>query len=338
MHGEAWEKEKLMTTRNSNRGACAARTDLFLATSLPFRTSPSLQHRFCRALQFNERCALVVLFGILLALKGPSILFAEVPGIPPGVTLPDVPIPLVPARTTPQANSSQPPGDEAKKKELERKAAEGELHEEEHQHFLGFIPYFNTVNGDAAPPLNPSQKFTLAFKRSITPLTFVGTGLLAGIGQAENDFQKYGQGAQGYGKRFGAQYADTFDGNMIASAIFPVLLRQDPRYYRLGTGGFQKRFWYSLSAAVRAKGDDGKWQPAFSKILGSFAAGGISNLYYPSPNRGAGLTVERGSLVIAERAASEMLDEFMPDIQQILFHSKNLPQRATYNPAATTGR
>jgi hypothetical protein len=312
-----------MTTRSNNRGAGAVRGDLSFAMCLPFKTSTSIRHKFCRALQFNERSALVVLISIALSLKGPSMLFAEVPGILPGLNLPDAPIPLSPASITAQANSLQSPQDEAEKKKLERKAAEGELHEEEHQHFLGFIPYFNTVNGAAAPPLSPNQKFELAFKRSITSLTFVGTGLLAGIGQAENDFPKYGPGAQGYGKRFGAQYADTFDGNMIASAIFPVILHQDPRYYRMGTGGFRKRFWYSLSAAVRTKGDDGKWQPGFSKVLGSFAAGGISNLYYPSPNRGVGLTFERGSLVIAERALSEMLDEFMPDIQQRLYQIKN---------------
>jgi hypothetical protein len=317
-----------MTIRSNNRGAGVARGEHFSATCLPLRTSASIRHRFCRALQFNKRSALFVLIGIALALRGPSMLFAEAPGIAPGSTLPDAPIPQDPAHPTPQANSLRPPQDEAEKK----KAAEGELHEEEHQHLLGFIPYFNTVNGGAAPPLSPSQKFELAFKRSITPLTFVGTGLLAGIGQAEDNFPTYGQGAQGYGKRFGAQYADTFDGNMIGSAIFPVILHQDPRYYRMGTGGFRKRFWYSLSAAVRTKGDDGKWQPGFSTILGSFAAGGISNLYYPAPNRGAGLTFERGSLVIAERAVSEMLDEFMPDIQQRLYRRKNTPPASNIQP------
>jgi hypothetical protein len=323
------QRRGLMTNRSNNRGDGDARGEIFPAKCLLFHISASIWHRFCRALQFNERSALVVLISIALALSGSSMLLAEAPGTPPGLTLPDAPIPQDPARTTPQANSLQPPQDEAERKKLEREAAEGQLHEEEHQHFLGFIPYFNTVKGGAAPPLSSNQKFELAFKRSVTPLTFFGTGLLAGIGQAENNFPKYGQGAQGYGRRFGAQYADTFDGNMIAGAIFPVILHQDPRYYRLGTGGFRKRFWYSVSAAVRTKGDDGKWQPAFSKILGSYAAGGIANLYYPSQNRGGGLTFERGSLVIAERAVSEMLDEFLPDIQQRLDRRKPPPATNT---------
>jgi hypothetical protein len=293
-----------MTIRSMNSAARAARKYLFSAT--------------CRS---NERAALVVLIGIALALRGPSILLAEDTGTPAALTLPDAP----------QANNSQPPQDEADKKKQERNVAAGELHVEEHQHLMGFIPYFNTVFGDTAPPLRPSQKFDLAFRRSITPLTFIGAGLIAGIGQANNSFPKYGQGAQGYGKRFGSQYADTFDSNMLGSAIFPVILHQDPRYYRMGTGGFRKRFWYSLSTAVRTKGDDGKWQPGFSPILGSFAAGGISNLYFPPPNRGAGLTFERGSLQIAERALSLMFDEFLPDIQHRLFGSK-IPASTNVQP------
>jgi hypothetical protein len=181
-----------MTIRTMNSGARAVRRYPFSATCLPFHTSASTRRRFCRTL--------VVLIGIALALRGPSILFAEAPDIPPGLILPDAPIPQDSAATTPQANNSQPPQDEADKKKQERNAAEGELHQEEHQHLMGFIPYFNTVFGDTAPPLTPSQKFELAFKRSITPLTFIGAGLTAGIGQANNSFPKYGQGAQDMGK------------------------------------------------------------------------------------------------------------------------------------------
>ena len=181
-----------MTIRSMHSAARAVRRYLFSAT--------------CR---FNERAALVVLIGIALLLRGPAILFAEPPGTAAALTLPDAP----------QASSSLPPQDEVDKKKQERNAAEGELHVEEHQHLMGFIPQFNTVFGDAVPPLSPSQKFELAFKRSITPLTIIGAGLIAGIGQANNSFPKYGQGAQGYGKRFGSQYADTFDSNMIGSYL-----------------------------------------------------------------------------------------------------------------------
>jgi hypothetical protein len=313
-----------MIIRSNNRDAGAARGGLFSATCLPFHTAASIRHRFSRAL--------VVLIGIALALRGPSMLFAEAPGAPPALILPDPPIPQAGASVTPQANNSQPPQDEAENKNLQRKAADGELHQEEHQHIFGFIPYYNTVKSADVSPLSPSQKFGLAFRRSIHPLTFVGAGLVAGIGQAEDSFPRYGQGAQGYGKRLGAQYADIFDSNMIGFAILPVILHQDPRYFRLGTGGFRKRALYSLSTAVRAKGDDGQWQPGYSKILGSLAAGGIANLYYPPPNRGAGLTFQRAAVVTAMRSVGDFFNEFMPDIEQRLSHRKSLPPAANIQP------
>ena len=52
----------------------------------------------------------------------------------------------------------------------------------------------------------------------------------------------FGQGAAGYFKRFGASYADTADGNFWGNAVLPVLLKEDPRYYRMGSGSFVRRF------------------------------------------------------------------------------------------------
>ena len=105
---------------------------------------------------------------------------------------------------------------------------------------------------------------------------------LAGIEQAQNHFSGYGQGAEGYGKRFGAGYADTVAGTFIGGAILPSLLKQDPRYFYKGTGSKPSRFRMRIANALICKGDNGRWQTNYSNILGSLAAGGISNLYYPS--------------------------------------------------------
>ena len=111
------------------------------------------------------------------------------------------------------------------------------------------------------------------------------TGAVAGIEQANHTFAGYGQGAQGYGKRFGANYADGFVGNMIGGAILPSLFKQDPRYFYKGTGPVRSRALYAIATAVICKGDNGHWQLNYSGILGGLAAGGISNLYYPASDR-----------------------------------------------------
>ena len=268
------------------------------------------------------RFVLVAVLGTAMALTVPTLLYAQGSAAASSSTLPDAPIPQTPDGTVSQVPTSQKPQDDKDKKKLEWEQAERELHEEEQQHVLGVVPYFNVVNGGNATPLNPKQKFELALKGSINPVPFVLAGIVAGISQAENSYPGYGQGVEGYGKRFGAQYADTFDGKMFGKVLFPIVFHQDPRYYRLGTGSFQKRFWYSVSSIARTKGDNGNWQPNYSSILGNFTAGGMSNLYYPASQRGVALTFERGSVITAEGMLGGLLNELFPDIQHRFAHKK----------------
>jgi hypothetical protein len=190
--------------------------------------------------------------------------------------------------------------------------AEDEIKVEEKQRVLGVVPNFYVSYDHNPVPLSSKQKFELAWKTMVDPVSFGVTGAIAGIQQAQNDFSGYGQGAQGYAKRFGASYADFVSGTLVGSAILPSLLKQDPRYFYKGTGSKRSRILYALANAVICKGDNGHWQANYSSILGSLAAGGISNLYYPAKNRdGAELTFENALIGIGESAAVNLLQEFV---------------------------
>ena len=202
----------------------------------------------------------------------------------------------------------------------EHERAEQELKKQKKQRILGVIPNFNTSNIQNAAPLSPGQKFGLALRGAIDPFSFVAAGLDAALEQAQNSFPGYGQGAEGYGKRVGAAYADGFSAGMFGGAIFPSLLHQDPRYFRKGSGGFGHRFLYAVVSTVRAKNDNGHWAPNYSNVLGNLAAGGVSNLYYPASDRGVELTFERALTVTAEGAIGAVFVEFWPDISAKLFH------------------
>ena len=104
------------------------------------------------------------------------------------------------------------------------------------------------------------------------------------------------------------------DGNFWGNAVLPVLLKQDPRYFRLGHGTKKGRLWYSVLSTVRCRGDNGKWQPNYSNLGGNLIGGGISNLYYPASDRGIGLTFERAFTVTGEGAAGSLIYEFYPDV------------------------
>jgi hypothetical protein len=231
------------------------------------------------------------------------------------LSLPDAPEPQsTSAAQQPDSASQTPLGDQEKKKQLTEQA-QRELDAQKKQHLFGVVPTYNAVISGKAVPLNARQKFDLAFKSAITPYQFALVGLVAGIGQAQDSFPEYGQGMEGYAKRFGAGYADAFNGAILGNALFPALLHQDPRYFRKGAGSFKSRLWYAIGTTVRCRGDNGKWQPNISNLTGNIAAGGISNLYYPESDRGVGLAFERGVVVTAEGAFGAVLLEFAPDIQ-----------------------
>lgn len=205
--------------------------------------------------------------------------------------------------------------------------AQEQIKDEEKQRVLGFIPNFYVTYVPDAAPLNTRQKFELAWKSTFDPVTFGITGAIAGIQQANNQFSGYGQGAQGYAKRYGASYADIVTNTFIGGAVLPALLKQDPRYFYKGTGSKRSRAFYAIANAVICKGDNGHWQANYSAILGGLAAGGISNLYYPSSDRGAGLTFENAAIGIGATAAANLLQEFV--IRKL---SSHLPSSATATP------
>ncbi len=189
--------------------------------------------------------------------------------------------------------------------------AQEQLKDEEKQRVLGVIPNFYVTYDPYAVSLTSKQKFSLAWKTSIDPVTILFAAAVAGVQQGENDYSGYGQGAQGYAKRFGASYADGLTGTFLSSAVLPAIFKQDPRYFYKGTGGVRTRFLYAIANALVCKGDNKRWQPNYSGFLGSVASGGISNLYYPENNRGARLVMEGALYGIAGSAVANLFQEFV---------------------------
>lgn len=203
--------------------------------------------------------------------------------------------------------------------EAERKArvhAEGdrEVQKQEQQRILAVVPNFNTVISGVSVPLSPGQKTRLAVRATLDPFNVVGAFVLGGLSELDGSHRGYHWGPGGYAKRVGANYADVVDGTMLAGAVYPILLHQDPRFFRQGTGTVRSRLRHALLAPFVCFGDNGRHQPNYSNILGNFTAGAISNVYYPSDERGAGLTLIGGSIVLVEGSLGNIGLEFAPDV------------------------
>jgi len=195
----------------------------------------------------------------------------------------------------------------------QEQVAEAEVKAEEQQRFLGVLPNFYTSFTWDAAPMNARQKFNLASHSAFDPVSFLSIGLVAGIEQARNIYPAYHQGAEGYAKRYGASFGDEAIGRLFASAVYPSLFHQDPRYFYKGPGGGTKtqRAVYAISRAFVTRNDRGKTVPNYSLLLGRLTAGAIANAYHPAPDRGVGLTFENAFLNIGGHAADNLVREFL---------------------------
>ena len=185
-----------------------------------------------------------------------------------------------------------------------------EVKEQEHQRVLGFIPNFYVSYSPDAAPLTTKLKYHLAWKSTTDVVTIGGVAFLAGLQQAGDQYSEFGQGSQGYARRFGADYGDAFASTFLSGAVFPSLFKQDPRYFFRGTGSKKKRFLYAISNSVWCKGDNGRWQVNYSNMAGVVSGAAIASTYYPSTNQG--MNILTNSLIrMGESSLTGVIQEFI---------------------------
>lgn len=216
--------------------------------------------------------------------------------------------------TTQAVSSSQAPAAQSDPNKSQHDQAEEQLKQQEKQRVMGVMATFNTTQNKDAAPLSPGQKFKLFFKSATDPWPFLLSGAVAGIGQAEDSTPEWGQGAQGYAKRFGAGYSDYFIGNFFGNAVLPALLHEDPRYFQKGTGSGMSRFLWAAASTVWCKRDNGGWGPNWSNVVGNFIGSAIGRAYNPPVDRTVGGTINDGLTVSAEGIVGAEVIEFWPDI------------------------
>jgi hypothetical protein len=203
-----------------------------------------------------------------------------------------------------------------------KELAAEQLKSEEKQRVLGVFPHFLVTYEPNAAPLTAGQKFHLGFKTLVDPVTLLGTGIDAGIQQAQNKYPEFGQGVEGYAKRFGARYTSHISGVMIHHVILQAVFRQDPRYFYKDTGSFRSRVWYSIWTAFVCKGDNGRWQPDYSDVIGGAAASQVSRLYYPYTSRPWLRLFHNVLEGFGGRAEDHLLEQFV--VRRFTTHTRKL--------------
>jgi hypothetical protein len=189
--------------------------------------------------------------------------------------------------------------------------AQAQVGLEEKQRVLGVFPNFYVSYIPDPEPLDARQKYDLALRTMVDPISFVLNGVTAGVQQADNLFD-WGQGAQGFGKRYAAAYGTFLTGTLLGNAVLPVLFKQDPRYFYKTDGTVASRIFYALAMSVVCKGDNHHWQLDYSGIGGGVMASALSNAYYPAVNRsGARLIVEGTAIGIGANGLQNIIQQFL---------------------------
>lgn len=179
------------------------------------------------------------------------------------------------------------------------------------------MPNFLTVENEAnVQSLHWKQKFAITAQGVFDPYEFAVVGILAGIRQAENAYPAFGQGFEGYAKRYGTAIADQVDGNFMVGAVYPSILKTDPRYFELGHGKFSHRVGYAISRLFVTRKDSGGQTFNLSESLGNGTAIAISNFYYPASDRGVTSSLSDWGVQMGIDAIGNELKEFWPDIHR----------------------
>jgi hypothetical protein len=194
--------------------------------------------------------------------------------------------------------------------------------EKQDKRVFGVFPNYRTTDANVPfQPVTSEQKMLIGLKDSFDWPVYPVAGAFALLYQLEDQNPSFGQGMKGYARRFGTALGDQVIGNMMTESIYPSLLHQDPRYFRVGKrgGSVGHRIFYAASRIVICRSDSGARQFNFSEWVGNATAVAISNAYYPD-TRTASDNIERLGVALGTDAFSQVMKEFWPDVKHALFH------------------
>jgi len=248
-------------------------------------------------------------------------------------------ISLVPESAPGIASAQQPSGEARPQTQGEQKPPDTEQQDKQSKsgtskdRILFLLPNFLTLeNAGNARPLKPAEKFKAVARGTFDPVQFAYYSILAGIGQASNSEPGYGQGMQGYGKRYGSIVGDTTIENFMVGAVLPSLLKQDPRYFQMGKGPVRHRAWYALTRIFVIRGDNGRAQFNASEIFGGALSAGIATYsYHPEDDRKLNNVMSVWGTQVALDGFANCMKEFWPDIRRH-FHKKGTAAANTKAP------
>ncbi len=181
-----------------------------------------------------------------------------------------------------------------------------------HRRVLLIFPGYETVQDPAIPvsPLRVSQKFEMAYRKTVDPSMLVESAMFSGFAQVTGYGPDFGFDAPGYAQRFGYYAAGLASTNLFTDGLLPTLLHADPRYFRKGRGSIPSRIWWALRSEAVGFNDKGQQTVNISSMLGFGMSTALSNAYSPPSANTFGDTMYRYGVKEGVSFGLNLLREF----------------------------
>ena len=181
-----------------------------------------------------------------------------------------------------------------------------------HRRVLLLFPGYETIQDPVTPvaTLRTKQKFEMAYRKTFDPSFLIESGIFAGFDQIANYGPQYGSGAGPFAQRFGYNAANLATTFLFTDAVLPTVFRQDPRYFRKGSGSFESRLWWWFRSELVAYTDQGKQMPNIANMLGFGMSTALSNAYSPDSSITFPKTMERYGVKVGVSFGLNIMREF----------------------------
>jgi hypothetical protein len=170
---------------------------------------------------------------------------------------------------------------------------------------------FPDIAADSAR-MTTARKFKLFVDDSISLHALAESSLFAAIGQASDSPHGYGQGGEGYAKRFGASMASGASSNFFGTFLLASVLHQDPRFFPERDPTFARSVRYSAQRIFVTRNDEGRDVANWSGLMGPLLSEGLANAYWPEQDRTAHQTFQRYGIDLAVQFGGNMFREYWP--------------------------
>ena len=172
---------------------------------------------------------------------------------------------------------------------------------------------------DTYQPITSRQRLRWFLSNTVGPPHLIGGLFTSAFGTAVDRPKEYGPGWAGFGDRYGMRLTGIVTGNAIEASA-GALWGEDPRDFRAGGESFNRRFRNAIQLTFVARRRDGRFAPAYARYMAISGNNFLSNSWRVDSEANTHDAVIRTLDGFAGRFASNLFEEFWPDIKNLAFH------------------